>query len=58
MRKYKNKSNICGNVIKKYREEQGLSRENLAIEMQLLGVNIDRTHLFRMEKGEVILKDF
>ena len=26
--------------------------------MQLLGINMDRVHLYRLEKGLVIIKDF
>ena len=58
MRKYNEKSNICGELIENYRLNQNMSRENLAEQLQLLGINIDRTHILRIEKGNVILKDF
>jgi len=58
MRKYNGKSNLCGQIIEKYRTEQNMSRENLAEQLQLLGLNIDRTHILRIEHGKVILKDF
>lgn len=58
MRKYNGKSNLYGEIIEKYRLSKDMSREYLAQQLQLLGMNIDRTHILRIEKGEVILKDF
>ena len=58
MRKYKGKSNIAGDIIVKYREKKNLSREELAEKLQLEGFNIDRSHIYRIEAGSVILKDF
>ena len=58
MRKYNEKSNICGELIEKYRIKQDMSREDLAKKLQLLGINIDRSSILRIEKGTVILKDF
>ena len=58
MRKYNNKSNISGKIIEKYREDQGISRDELASKLQLLGINIDRTGILRIENNKVILKDF
>ena len=58
MRKYNGKSNISGETIEKYREAINMSRETLAEKLQLAGLNIDRTHILRIEKNKVILKDF
>lgn len=58
MRKYNSRSNICGKIIKKYRIEKKMSREELAAKLQLSGINIDRTHIFRIENESVIIKDF
>ena len=58
MRKFNNKSNISGNLIKQIREDKGISKEDLCKQLQLLGINIDRVHLYRIENGRVILKDF
>lgn len=58
MRKYNEKSNMSGKLIEKYRKENNLSRDELANKLQLLGINIDRTGILRIEKNEVILKDF
>ena len=58
MRKYNGKSNLTGNIIEKYRLKKNMSRENLAEKLQLLGINIDRTSILRIENQVVILKDF
>ena len=58
MRKFNGKSNVCGLLIENYRLKNDMSRENLAEQMQLMGINIDRAHIYRIEKGIVILKDF
>lgn len=58
MRKFKGKSNVCGKIIEKYRLENNMSREQMAEQLQLRGINIDRTHILRLEKGQVIIKDF
>lgn len=58
MRKYNNKSNISGKIIEQYREELEMSRDELASQLQLLGINIDRTSILRIENNQVILKAF
>ena len=46
MRKFNGKSNVCGLLIENYRLKNDMSRD------------IDRAHIYRIEKGIVILKDF
>ena len=58
MRKFNNKSNIAGSYINKIRESKNITKEELCQKMQLLGINMDRVHLYRLEKGLVIIKDF
>ncbi len=58
MRKYKGKSNVTGEFIEKYLHEKNMSKENLCTQLQLEGINIDRWHLYKILKGNVILKDF
>jgi transcriptional regulator, XRE family len=58
MRKYNNKSNISGKIIEQSRLEKNMSREELAEKLQLMGINIDRNHIYRIEKEIVIVKDF
>ncbi len=58
MKKYENKSNVIGTVIKKYRMMRNLSKTELSKQLQLHAVYIDRIQLYRMESGQMIIKDF
>ena len=48
MRKVNNKSNICGKIIENKRLSKNLSREELAEKMQLMGLNVDRSFIYRI----------
>ena len=43
---------------KEYRLKNDMSREDLSKKLQLMGINIDRNNVYRIEKGKVLLKDF
>lgn len=58
MKKYENKSNVVGNLIKEYREKKGLEKIEVSRKLQLHAVYIDSTELKRMEDGQMIIKDF
>lgn len=58
MRKFVGKSNVAGNLIEKALTEQNMTKEDLCRKLQLLGINIDRVHLYRITKRKVVLKDF
>ena len=58
MRKFNKKSNICGKIIENARLTTNLSREDLAQKLQLLGLSVDRSFIYRIEKQNSILKDF
>jgi len=58
MRKFNEKSNLAGNIIRKYRLQNNLSGEELAEQLQLKGLDVDRSYIFRIEKGKAIIKDF
>lgn len=58
MRKYNEKSNISRPLIEQILNEKKISKEVLCQKLQLLGINFDRVHLYRIIKGKVILKDF
>lgn len=58
MKKYNNKSNCTGNIIKEYRIKRNLSKVELCKRLQFHAVYIDNTELKRMECGEMIIKDF
>ena len=58
MRKFNNQANISGEIIEKVRTEKNISREQLARERQLKGINADRVFIYRIEKNKKVLKDF
>lgn len=58
MKKYENNCNVAGNIIKKYRLMKKLSKSELSRQLQLHAVYIDRIQLYRMETGQMIIKDF
>ena len=58
MKKYENKNNVIGNLIKEYRKNANLSKTEVSRQLQLHAVYIDRTELNRMEEGRMIIKDF
>lgn len=59
MKKYENnKNNVVGKLIKKYRENNNLTKVELCKRLQLHAVYIDSTELKRMEDGRMIIKDF
>ena len=58
MRKYDNKANVLGNLLLEHRNKKGLSKEEVCRRLQLYGVDIHRVQLYRMEKGQSIVKDF
>ena len=59
MKKYEGKkSNVIGNLIKKYREEKGLEKIEVSRLLQLHAVYLDSTELKRIEYGTQIVKDF
>lgn len=58
MRKFKNSANICGNIIENARLTKNLSREDLSKRLQLMGISVDRSFIYRIERQNSILKDF
>ena len=58
MRKYEGKSNVAGELIEKAIREKNMTKEELCKKLQLVGLNIDRWHLYKIINGKVILKDF
>ena len=52
MKKYEEKNNVIGKVVKEYREKRNLSKSEVSRQLQLHAVYIDRTELHRMETEE------
>lgn len=56
--KYNGKLNVIGKKIKYYREKGNLSQQGLSNKLQLVGVDIPKNSLQRIEKGNRIIKDY
>lgn len=58
MKKYEEKTNVTGSLIRKIRLKKKLSQKTVCEKLQLHAVYIDRIQLYRMETGKMIIKDF
>ena len=58
MRKFNEMSNFSGALIREYRLKNHMSCEKLAQKLQLMGFNVERTYIHKVEKNKVVLKDF
>lgn len=50
--------NICGKNIKKFRESQKLTQEELCARMQVMGYQISRSDISKLENGKKCITDF
>lgn len=58
MKKYNNKSNVIGPLIRAYREKNKMRKIDICSQLELYAVYIDSTELKRIEDGTLIVKDF
>lgn len=56
--KFNGKLNILGKKIKYYRENNGLSLSQLSNKLMLVGIDIPKSSLQRIEVGGRIIKDY
>ena len=57
-RQYNGKLNVIGFKIKYYRQKQGLSLEKLSNKLALIGIDIPKNSLLRLENGKRIIKEY
>lgn len=57
-RKYDEKSNVIGNVIKDLRKSKKMSRAVLSNKLMMLGIDINPDGIYKIERGTRIIKDF
>ncbi|MBQ2810401.1 MAG: helix-turn-helix transcriptional regulator [Clostridia bacterium] len=55
---FNGKKNICGKRIKEARKRQGLTQIDLAAQLQVMGVIIERDSLSRIEIGTRFVTDY
>ncbi|MBR0509245.1 MAG: helix-turn-helix transcriptional regulator [Clostridia bacterium] len=51
------KNNVCGGIVAEKRKEMKLSQRALAEKLQLLGLNIDKNAIQRVESGQRFVTD-
>ena len=51
------KNNVCGRNISFYRKEMKLSQKKLADKLQLIGLDVDKNAVQRMESGQRFITD-
>lgn len=51
------RNNICGEQIAKYRKQSGKSQRQLADALQLLGLDVDKNAIQRIEAGKRFVTD-
>ena len=51
------KNNVCGKAISAFRKELGLSQRQLADSLQLLGLDVDKNAVQRIESGQRFVTD-
>lgn len=58
MKKFNGKRNIIGEIVRKNREKMNYSKTELSHKLELLGVELDRFKLYKIETSKTIVKDF
>ena len=51
------KNNLCGKSVTKYRNELGISQRKLADKLQILGLDVDKNAIQRIECGKRFVTD-
>lgn len=58
MKKFNDKRNIVGNIVKQNREKMHYSKTELSHKLELMGVELDRFELYKIETAKTSVKDF
>ena len=58
LKRYNNKKNISGTLIRTAREEKGMSKVRLSQLLDTYGIYINTDELLRIEKNQLLVKDF
>lgn len=58
MKKINDKRNLIGDIIKKNREKMHYSKTELSHKLELLGIELDRFELYKIETFKTSVKDF
>ena len=58
MKKFDNKRNVIGSLIKEHRETKHYTKAKLSSKLELLGIELDRFELYKIETAKTSVKDF
>lgn len=58
MKKFNDKRNIIGDIVRKNREKMHYSKTELSHRLELMGVELDRFELYKIETAKTSVKDF
>ena len=58
MKKFNDNRNVIGNLIKEYRKKKHFSKMELSRKLELLGIELDRFELYKIETCKKSVKDF
>lgn len=58
MKKFNNKPNMVGNLVKTAREKKKYTKVDLCRELELIGIEMTRAEIYRIEKNIMSVKDF
>jgi ribosome-binding protein aMBF1 (putative translation factor) len=58
VKKFNEKRNIIGEIVRKNREKMNYSKTELSHKLELLGVELDRFELYKIETSKTSVKDF
>lgn len=58
LKRYNDKKNISGTLIRQSREEKGMSKVRLSQLLDTYGIYINTDELLRIEKNQLLVKDF
>ena len=58
MKKFNNKPNLIGELVKSAREKKNFTKVDLCRELELLGIEMSRNEIYRIEKNQMMVKDF
>ena len=51
------KNNICGDTVSEFRKNKGISQRELADQLQILGLDVDKNAIQRIECGKRFVTD-
>lgn len=58
MKKFNDYRNIIGTLVKEHREQKNYTKTELSHKLELLGIELDRFELYKIETAKESVKDF